>query len=54
MAEDFSLSLKNLKAGDEYVVCMTGTRIERALLELSFDSIPGAGKRTACLIAQET
>ena len=39
MAEDFSLSLKNLKAGDEYVVCMTGTRIERALLELSFASI---------------
>ena len=38
MAEDFSLSLKNLKAGDEYVVCMRGTRIERALLELSFDS----------------
>lgn len=38
MAEDFSLSLKNLKAGNEYVVCMTGTRIDHALLELSFDS----------------
>lgn len=37
-SEHFSISLENLTKDDEYVVCLTGRKINYATVEISFDS----------------
>lgn len=37
-SEVFSISLEDLKKEDEYVVCLTGRKINYAALEITFDS----------------
>lgn len=37
-SEPCSISLKNLKKDDEYVVCLTGRKINNVTLEITFDS----------------
>lgn len=36
--EAFSISLENLKKDDEYAICFTGTKINHATIEVTFDS----------------
>ena len=36
--ETFTISLKDLKKDDEYVVCFTGTKINQATIEITFES----------------
>lgn len=36
--EPFTISLEELKKEDEYVVCLTGRKINHAALEITFDS----------------
>lgn len=37
-SEPVSIRLENLKTDDEYVVCLTGIKIDYAVLEITFDS----------------
>lgn len=37
-SETFTISLKNLKKENEYVVCFTGTKINNAKINITFDS----------------
>lgn len=37
-SETFSIPLENLKKDDEYVICLTGRKINYATLEITFDS----------------
>ena len=36
-SDTFSISLNNVKKDDEYVVCLTGRKINYAALEITFD-----------------
>ena len=37
-SDTFSISLKKVKSDEEYVVCLTGKKINHAAVEITFDS----------------